>query len=500
MRKRLISGIGLSVCLLVTAAFASSVRVIDRTSGATVGTVTTVQVGRYQYCSVASLARTLDIPYSVDKRLKQITLSIKDQDITLTAISPFVLFPRSVYQLPVNVLFRNGTFYAPLLFLTQALSFQLEYPLDYNQRYRELIVEMGGATVTAAQIFQVENGILIRISTRNPVKKSNLFLSESNNWLYLDLYGEQVDTLGSFRTQGVGKAVKKVVPIQLSEETARLSFYLPAAIKSRELTVQESPSQVVISLKTREDLSDRLLEELEREREKWKIDVIIIDPGHGGKDPGAIGHSGHYEKDIVLDIAKALKKELQRRLDVQVLLTRDGDRFLPLKKRTQFANQHGGKLLISIHADANPVRSLRGHTVYFLGPAKTKEARQVAQFENSVIKYEEGREEYEDLSGAAFILGANAQNAYHKESQDLAALLSTTIQRQCNSHNHGVRQAGFYVLYGAGMPNVLIESGFISNPYDEHRLNSKSYQKRLAGAICDGIVAFKTQYEYQRSD
>jgi N-acetylmuramoyl-L-alanine amidase len=130
-----------------------------------------------------------------------------------------------------------------------------------------------------------------------------------------------------------------------------------------------------------------------------------------------------------------------------------------------------------------------------MGPAKTEQARKSAQLENSVIRFEDETSEYDDLSDAAFILSANAQNSYNKESQAFAAIVDREIAKGTRSRSIGVRQAGFYVLYGASMPNILIETGFISNRYDEQNLNSRSYLNSIAGAICRSIMEFKRRYE-----
>ncbi|NLP12039.1 N-acetylmuramoyl-L-alanine amidase, partial [bacterium] len=136
-----------------------------------------------------------------------------------------------------------------------------------------------------------------------------------------------------------------------------------------------------------------------------------------------------------------------------------------------------------------------GHTVYFMGPAKTDEARRVAQYENSVIEYEDSKKKYAGLSDAAFILAANASNSFNKESQDFADLVDKQLSDLPHAHSIGVRQAGFYVLYGASMPNLLIETGFASNRQDEKRLKDKATHRAIAKAITQGVREFKERYE-----
>jgi len=375
--------------------------------------------------------------------------------------------------------------------MQDALPFQFEY----DATNLNLVIQNSLENITGVSIDEKENGILIHIATMENFAKSDIFTSQRNNWFYIDIYGGRVDTLKAFPVKSESKKILNVAPIQLSNETARISFHSFVNFKEPDIIVNDKSHEIIVSLRTRENISNNILAELQKEREKWKIDVIVIDPGHGGKDPGAIGRNGLYEKNVTLAIAKKIKTELERRLDVKVVMTRKLDTFVPLKRRTEIANKAGGKLFISIHVDSNPSRRLRGHTVYFLGPAKTEESRNVAQFENSVIKFEDSQNHYAGLSDASFILAANAQNSYNKESQDFAAIVDNELHNDIRDRSHGVRQAGFYVLYGASMPNILLETAFISNRNDEKKLKNKSFYGSVAKAICDAVIKFKQRYE-----
>jgi len=237
-----------------------------------------------------------------------------------------------------------------------------------------------------------------------------------------------------------------------------------------------------------------LLESLAEDRAKWKIDKIIVDPGHGGKDPGAVGRGRTREKNVALAISKALKKELEKRTGVDVVLTRDKDEFIPLGERTRIANRANGKLFISIHANANKNRRARGQETYFLSPARTERAMSVALKENSVIQLEEKRDNYPSLTEENFILLTMAQSQFVKESEEFASLIQSHMHRKTGLKNRGVDQAGFYVLIGASMPAVLVETAFISNPTEEGLLKKKSFQQNVADGICDAVVEFMDKY------
>jgi N-acetylmuramoyl-L-alanine amidase len=434
------------------------------------------------------------VPHSESRQLKQITLDLP-KPIVATAINPFIMVGGSLRQIPVNILYHNGEYYAPLGHFIDCVRDAFPYEIQYDEPAKKIIVAKANPNITGVSIEDKENGILIRISLSKKFNVSDIFINESSNWLSVDFFGGQVDTNAIFPVKRFSNSVREVSRTQLSEQAARISFRIIDEIKERQIMVQDYPSEAIISLRVRENLSQGLLAELEKEREKWKIDVVIIDPGHGGKDPGTIGRNGLREKNATLAISKAIKEELEKRLDIKVIMTRDRDVFPSLEARTKTANQHGGKLFISIHVDSNPNKSLRGHTVYFLGPAKTEEARKVAQFENSVIRFEDTQSQYADLSDAALILAANAQNSYNKESQDFAGMVDAEMKQECGSNSHGVRQGVFYVLYGASMPNILLETAFASNAKDEKELGSKEFHRSIARSICDAVIAFKKRYE-----
>ena len=227
-----------------------------------------------------------------------------------------------------------------------------------------------------------------------------------------------------------------------------------------------------------------------------KIRRIVIDPGHGGKDPGARG-SKSYEKNIALTISKELKKRVEKELGLEVLLTRDTDEFISLKKRTQIANAFNADFFISVHINASVKKSMHGVEVYFLSTKNISDdrANEVMHFENSVVERFEGfeaKKEYDDLS---FILSDMMQNEFLMASQELAEELQKDLTKGTSFKDRGVRQAGFYVLKGAFMPSVLVELGFITNKKQESQLLSKEYQKKIVNSLIKGISTFKVNYE-----
>ena len=229
--------------------------------------------------------------------------------------------------------------------------------------------------------------------------------------------------------------------------------------------------------------------DLTKEKNKWKLDTIIIDPGHGGKDPGAIGYRGTKEKDITLDVAKRLVKKIERNMNINTILTRDEDIFIRLEDRTKLANSNNGKLFISIHANSAEDRRANGFETYMIGMNKNAAAVRTAARENAVLDLEGGSTT--KLTDEALIKVTIAQSGFANGSEKFAALVQEEMNKRLQSKDRGIKQAGFYVLAYASMPNVLIELGYISNPAEEKKLKSSQYRDILATSIYRAIERYQ---------
>ncbi len=231
------------------------------------------------------------------------------------------------------------------------------------------------------------------------------------------------------------------------------------------------------------------------ERFRRGLGKIVIDPGHGGKDPGAIGRTGIFEKTIALDLSRRILQTIRRKLKTKVYLTRKRDVFIPLAKRTAFANRMKADLFLSIHANSARNPKLSGVETYLLSEATDRRAKKVAARENQVSLRE--------LSDLQIILTDLRIRGVINRSLPLAAsvnksMFSLLSRRYAGVRNLGVKQAPFYVLLGAKMPSVLVETGFISNRRDERRLASSGYRQTLAESIVRGIQAFVERTELAR--
>ncbi|NOY85820.1 MAG: tetratricopeptide repeat protein [Deltaproteobacteria bacterium] len=216
------------------------------------------------------------------------------------------------------------------------------------------------------------------------------------------------------------------------------------------------------------------------------VKTIVLDPGHGGKDPGAVGRGGLKEKDVTLAIAKLLKPQLEAK-GYRVLMTRNRDVYVGLDERTAFANKNLADLFVSIHTNASRNRHARGVETYFLGVAMDRDSSETALLENAITE--------QTLADLEKILLDLTRTSNLKQSSLLAESIQENLYHGLSSRNklvkdHGVKQASFYVLIGAQMPAVLVETSFISHPTEEKLLKDPAYQKLVSKSILHGILDY----------
>lgn len=215
---------------------------------------------------------------------------------------------------------------------------------------------------------------------------------------------------------------------------------------------------------------------------------IVLDPGHGGKDPGAIGVGGVAEKDIVLSLAKKLAKKLKQEMGVKVVLTRQDDTFIPLEDRTAIANAEEADLFVSLHVNASPNANLRGMETYYLDNTNDEASILLAARENGTSR--------RNISDLQFILSDLTQNSKLEDSVTLAHRIHSSLashmgQRYGDVKDLGVKKALFYVLVGARMPSVLLEMFFITNKHEGRALAQKAYQDAIVEGLFQGIKKYQ---------
>lgn len=301
------------------------------------------------------------------------------------------------------------------------------------------------------------------------------------------LLNEKLYQLTSPAFQAKNKTYIPLTSVLLVLEAEKIISGFTIDEPSKKITIKQKETNNKIPLASS-------AKKIESEKKKWQFKSIIIDPGHGGKDPGAIGRSGLKEKDVALDVSKRLAKKIEKNLGIKTILTREEDVFIKLQDRTKFANKNEGSLFVSIHVNAAESRQAQGFETYFLSTAKNENAIRVAARENSVLELEG---EAQTLKNEDLIRATIAQAAFVQQSEKLAALIQKEIGKGVESKNLGVKQAGFYVLMGASMPNVLVELGFITNSQEEKKLKSSQYREALATAIYRAIEEYQKTIDYE---
>ena len=234
---------------------------------------------------------------------------------------------------------------------------------------------------------------------------------------------------------------------------------------------------------------------------EYKVDKVVIDAGHGGKDPGTHGAFSR-EKNVALKIALELGRIIKENLpDVEIIYTRNGDTFVELDDRANIANKNDADVFISIHCNSVPANQNRiyGTETYVMGQHTSQGNFEVTKRENSVILLEEGYEEryegFDPKSPESLIFFSLYQNAYINNSLNLADKIEYQFQKRVGRNSRGVRQAGFWVLWRTSMPSVLIEVGYLSNPKEEKYLNDELGQVYLASGIFRAFRDYKNEIE-----
>lgn len=366
----------------------------------------------------------------------------------------------------------------------------------------------GPTVIEDVQVETLANGCIVRLVAAGAQSPASYLKPDlrGNAYLTIEKSGGSLQRLARRFPDG---AVTSIVPtplpggglqftVALNTEAFTLkssSFQYDPATNSYLLYVM---SDVDVGALRRTEKERMIQRQLSRDANKWQLDAVVIDAGHGGKDPGAIGTRGTREKDVVLNLANDLGMFIRQKWPgVKVIYTRRDDRFIPLKERGRIANMYGGKLFVSIHCNSTAGNSrVRGPEVYILGPHKSQAALDVAMVENAAISREENfRENYKGFSDEYLIMSSMAQSAFAMQSTELAQDVIRKLDRNGSNNGLGVRQAGFMVLWTPSMPSILVEAGYLSNPDEEKLLRNREYQTRVAYGVFQGLQQYRSRYE-----
>ena len=476
--------------LFLTSVLWGEIHVFNRSSG-TESEIRTLLDSKKLYISAKDLSQSLSSKLYENAERKKLVLYITGKKVKISGNTSFIMIDDQPYQMSQITRVEPHDLYVPAEDFLNILKSTVLPGINFDRKKEFLDVDVIRFNITGISIDVKSNGTIIRLNTRKPFSERNIssFINR-HGWYYLTVAGAMVDTTSI--NNGLARGVIRRIESDQIGETAQVAFKLGSKVISHEWYQSLDPNEIVITLRTP---LGKIEERIENVKEKQRLDTVVLDAGHGGKDPGSRGKYGTKEKDVVLDITKRIGRLLEKNTRIKVIYTRDEDVFVPLIKRTKIANDADGKMFVSIHANSNNNRKLQGYETYLYSLAKSDDAIEVASRENSVIQFEEKAGQYKDLSGEKLILATMAQSMFLKESEDLAAIIQMELDKKLTTPNRGVKQAGFYVLYGASMPNVLVEIGFISNPAEEKKMKQGEYRQMIAEAIYEGIKHFKYSRE-----
>ena len=469
------------------------------------------------YVSVRDFAAALSYPWVNNAERRKIELRLPNHRVKASAQNPFLVVTdiatstSSVVQLQENVFFLDSLYYAPasefLAVLERLAPSGVLLTAEARVIAREPAATASRYDITGLDIETRANGYLLTIKATRKLGYFDTILR--NGWLYVTVDAAEADTiaLSKFKTNDI---IRKIVVFQYPA-SVQLTFQVSPEIAQADPVIDNQTDNLLLALhttsamekaeaerKAREAKQDSVRGKLQVQRGRAKLDVIVIDPGHGGKDPGTIGVTGTREKDVALGVALKLGKLIGERLkDVKVVYTRSTDTFVELYQRGRIANEANGKLFISIHCNSTERKpsSANGFEIYLLRPGKTQSAIDIAAKENKAIEFEDNKDRYQELTEEFFILLTMRQSAYMKYSELFAEKASAIMADRFKIQNSGVKQAGFIVLVGASMPNVLVETGYLSNRKEEKVLRSAEGQRKIAEALFEGIKDYKVAYE-----
>lgn len=366
-------------------------------------------------------------------------------------------------------------------------------------------------------------GYVVRYHFDQPIDSFTV-IQPAPDLIQMQLYANSIDTSG-IRMPGQGGKIQEVrlykledsfgVDIYLDSDVYVLAMGYPDGSSDDILLAMTKSSQYEVEVHTQQFLAKNWYLNINPEdaleitsvppatspdesfnnlADKLKFDTVIIDPGHGGKDPGAIGYRNTKEKDVALAISKKVGDYIQEYLpDVRVVYTREDDTFIDLYDRGNIANENEGDLFISIHANAFKNPSVRGTEVFFLGLHRSESSLEIMKKENMI--FNNGQREVVELTEEQLLIYELAHSGYIANSERIASMMDDQFVNRANRKSRGVKQAGFVVLYEASMPSLLIEVGFLSNPSEQRFLASDYGQTIMASAIYRSIRDYKVEYE-----
>ena len=435
----------------------------------------------------------------------QVTYRQNESRFDLIIGSPYLKLNDTVLNMTYPADFRDGLLFVPVQTFLPFLDRVTTQKITWDPGTNAVRVESDYFNVTDMIVSAKANGLLIEIYLTQALAY-DVFVTEGN-WLNISIREARLNR-NRILSRKDNRYMYTLKAHQVENTTGQVSLRLKTSAEKLTHKLVYDPPRIQVSIANANFELDTSPNPVIGPDDR--IDVIVIDAGHGGKDYGAIGQRGTREKDVVLQIAKELANKIRKDKHFKVVMTRDRDEYVSLEDRARIANDAGADLFISIHANSSPKRNVRGWNVFFLAPAKNDSARSVAQFENSFFLRElstqhtggddeDDRDAIPDTGGGLDpiidILNSMILTEFQEESHDFAMMVDREFRRSMKIPSRGVDQAGFYVLNKVFTPSVLIETAFISNKSEEGMLKDKDFHRNVADGLYDAIKRFKVKYE-----
>jgi N-acetylmuramoyl-L-alanine amidase len=423
---------------------------------------------------------------------RKIVLGIGRARFVLTVDTRVVVVDGEPFMMRSHVRYEDGFVLVPLEFMLEIAAQHTPRTFKWDENARRLSVQGAGFNVTRIAFETTPDRTTATISLTEPLVYH--VDSGTRGLVRLKIYGARADlrALSVREAHGLVRGVRT----EQTERDAFVSFDISRDVKQLRVDRTDSPPQIVLRL-DRSGTADAdtgmvVLDEGAPVRRSVVIDKICVDAGHGGRDHGKENADGIAEKDITLAIARVVAAHVKEELGLEVVMTRDEDRLVGLRERTEIANRSGADVFISIHCNSWFNEQTNGFESYFLSPARSESERALARFENQAGG---GGAAAEAQGGDIdFILWDLVQNAYISESSMLAETIQREMTTRLQVKSRGVKQANFVVLQGAKVPVVLIETAFLSNPGEAEMLVDPDFHRRVAEGVVASIRRMQEQY------
>lgn len=420
---------------------------------------------------------------------RKIVLGVGHARFVLTVDTRVVVVDGEPVMMRASTRYDAGFVLVPLEFVLEIASQHTPRGFEWSEDEKRLTVRGIGFNVTSISFATASDRTTATLHLTEPLVYH--VDSGTPGLIRLKLYGGRID-LRQFSV-GASRGMVSGVHAEQSERDAFVTIDISRDVRRMRVERTDTPPELVIVLEKNgqaEAGGVEVVDEGAGERAAFVIDKICIDAGHGGREVGKESRRGILEKDVTLAIARVVRDRIKEELQLEVVMTRDDDRLVGLRDRTEIANAAGADLFISIHCNSWFNDRTGGFESYFLSPARSESDRALARFENE----SGGANDDTPHGDVEFILWDLVQNEYIAQSSTFAEYIQREMTTRLGLQSRGVKQANFVVLQGAKMPAVLIETAFLSNPQEERMLVDPNFHLRVAEGIVESIRRMRERY------